>query len=51
MMKRLLEMELSADGTLTEEIELVCTMTGFRRRFLTHYVGEGFFRSAELSFG
>jgi len=51
MMERLLKMEISADGTLTEEIELVCTMTGFRGRFLTHYIGEGFFRSVELSFG
>jgi hypothetical protein len=51
MMKRLLEMELSADGTLAGEIELVCTMTGFRYSFLTHYMGEGFFRSVELSFG
>jgi hypothetical protein len=48
MMERLLEMEIGADGTVTEEIELVCTMTGFRRRFLTHYIGEGFFRSVEL---
>jgi hypothetical protein len=31
-----------------EEIELTCTMTGFRRRFLVHHIGEGFFRSAEL---
>jgi hypothetical protein len=29
MMESLLEVEVGADGTLTEEIELVCTMTGF----------------------
>ena len=33
---------------VTEEIELICTMTGFRLRFLIHYIGEGFFRSVEL---
>jgi hypothetical protein len=31
-----------------EELELICTMTGFRRRFLVHYLGEGFLRSVEL---
>ena len=51
MMERLLDIEVGADGTVTEEIELICTMTGFRRRFLTYYMGEGFFRSVELSFG
>jgi hypothetical protein len=48
MMERLLEMEIGVDRTVTEEIELICTMTGFRRRFLTLYIGEGFFRSVEL---
>ena len=48
MLARLLDAEASEHGTLTEEIELICTMTGFRRRFLIHYIGEGFFRSVEL---
>ncbi len=48
MMERVLDIEVSEYGTLTEEIELICTMTGFRRRFLFHYLGEGFFRSVEL---
>ena len=51
MMEKLLEVEVGADGTGTEEIELICTMTGFRSRFLIHHIGEGFFRSVELSFG
>jgi hypothetical protein len=34
--------------TVTEVIELICTMTGFRRRFPVPYLGRGFFRSAEL---
>jgi hypothetical protein len=49
MLERLLEIEVSEHGTVTEEIELICTMTGFRRRFLVHYLGEGFFRSVELA--
>ena len=47
-MERLLDIEVTQDGGVTEEIELICTMTGFRRRFLFHYIGEGFFRSVEL---
>ncbi len=48
MFERLLDIEITEYGTVTEEIELIYTMTGFRRRFLVHYIGEGFFRSAEL---
>ena len=52
MMERLLEVEKAgAYGTILEEIELICTMTGFRRRFLVHHIGEGFFRSVELQAG
>ena len=49
MFERLVDIELTDHGTVTEEIELICTMTGFRRRFLVHYIGEGFFRSVELT--
>ena len=48
MLERLVDMEVAEDGTVTEEIELICTMTGHRRRFLVHHIGEGFFRSIEL---
>ena len=48
MLERLLDVEASEHGTLTKEIELICAMTGFRRRFLIHHLGEGFFRSVEL---
>ena len=48
MLERLLDIEVSENGTVTEEVELICTMTGFRRRFLVHHIGEGFFRSLEL---
>jgi hypothetical protein len=50
MMERLLGVEVTEQGTIFEEIELVCTMTGFSRRFLIHHIGEGFFQSAELFF-
>jgi hypothetical protein len=48
MLEKLLDIEVSEHGTVTEEIELICTMTGFRRRFLVHHIGEGFFRSVDL---
>ena len=51
MMERLLEVEVTEHGTIIEEIELICTMTGFRRRFLLHHLGYGFFRSVELEAG
>ena len=49
-MERLLEVEVGAYGTILEEIELICTMTGFRRRFLVLHMAEGSY-SVELSFG
>ncbi len=51
MMERLVEVEITEHGTIFEEIELICTMTGFRRRLLIHHIGEGFFQSAELQAG
>ena len=48
MMERLLEIEITEYGTITEEIELICTITGFRSRFLVHHIGGGFFRSVAL---
>jgi hypothetical protein len=51
MLERLIDIEITEHGTVTEEIELICTMTGFRRRFLVHHIGEGFFRSVELAPG
>jgi len=51
MLERLLDLEVTEYGTVTEEIELVCTMTSFRCRFLIHHIGEGFFRSLKLEPG
>jgi hypothetical protein len=48
MMEKLLDIEITEYGTIIEEIELICCMTGFRSRFLVHHVGEGFFCSVAL---
>ena len=47
-MERLLDIEVTEYGTVTEEIELICCMIGSRRRWLVHQLGVGFFRSVEL---
>ncbi len=48
MMKKLLDIEITEDGTLIEEVEVFCTMTGASRRFLVHHIGEGFYRSVQM---
>lgn len=48
MLERLLDIEITEQGTIIEEIERICTMTGFRSRMLVHYIGEGFFQSVAL---
>jgi hypothetical protein len=48
VLESLVDIEVTEDGTVTEEIELICCMTGFRRRFVVHHLGERFFCSVEL---
>ena len=52
MMERLLDVEVTRYGTIIEEIELICCMTGFRLRFLMEYtVDDGLCHSMELGAG
>jgi hypothetical protein len=48
MMERLLDVEVTRYGTIIEEIELICTMTGFRRRFLVEHTVGGLSRFMEV---
>ncbi len=48
MLERLLDIEITEQGTIIEEIERICTMTGFRSRLLVHHIGERLFQSVEL---
>jgi hypothetical protein len=48
MMKRVVDIEVSASGSVSEGIVLLCTVTGFGHGFLVHYLGEGLLRSMEL---
>jgi hypothetical protein len=48
MMERLLDVEVTQDGAIIGELELICCISGFGCRFLFHHMVEGFFRFAEL---
>ena len=48
MMKRVVDIEVTAPGSVTEEIVLLCTVTAFGHGFQVHYLGEGLLRSMEL---
>ncbi len=51
MMGRVVDIEVTRYGTILEEIELICTMTGFRMRFLVEHTCDGSQRSVELEAG
>jgi hypothetical protein len=51
MIERLLDIEVPKYGTIIEEIELICYMMGFGRRFSIHHIGDGFYGSVELEAG
>jgi len=48
MMEVLVDVEVTRHGTIIEELEIVCTMTGFRRRVLVEHTVEGMRRSLEV---
>ena len=47
-MERLVDVEVTPYGTIIEEKEVICTMTGFRRRVLVEHTLEGASRSLEV---
>jgi hypothetical protein len=47
-MERLIDIEVTGHGTILEELEIVCCMTGIRTRLLVEHLGEGFYCSVEL---
>ncbi len=50
-MKKVLNIWVTSYGTILEELEIICCMTGFRRRVLVEYMCDGSYRSAELGAG
>ena len=47
-MEKVLDVEVTQNGMIFEKLEIICCMTGFRRRLLKAYKSEGFYDSAEL---
>jgi hypothetical protein len=50
-MERLIDVEVTGHRTILEELEIVCHMTGFRRRLLVEHLGDGSYNSVELGPG
>jgi len=50
MLERLIDVEVTAHGTILEELEII-PMTGFRVRLLVEHLSEGFYRSVGLGPG
>ena len=51
MLERVLEIRFTRYGTILEELEIICRMTGFRRRVLVEYMADGTYRSVDLGSG
>ena len=47
-MKRVVDIEVTASGSVTEEIVFLCTVTGLGHGFLVRYLGEELLCSMEL---
>lgn len=50
-MERLIDVAVTERGTILEELEVVCRMTGFRLRLLVEHLGDGSHRTLELKPG
>ena len=48
MIEILRELVVTEDGTTIEEYDLICTMTGFRTRYIIHHLGDGYFQSTSF---
>ena len=44
----LMDVEVTPYGTIIEEVQIICTTTGFRRRVLVEHTIEGLCRSLEV---
>jgi hypothetical protein len=50
-LEKVLNIWFTRYGTILEELEIICTMTGFRRRVLVEYMADGSCRSVDLGAG
>ncbi len=51
MLEISIDVEVTGYGTILEELEIVCCMTGYSRRLLVEHLGSGAYRSDELGSG
>ena len=51
IVERVLDIRFTRYGTILEELEIICCMTGFRRWVLVEYTADGSRRSVELGAG
>lgn len=51
MFERVLDIRFTRYGTILEELEITCCMTGFRLRLLVEHMTDGSYRSVELGPG
>jgi hypothetical protein len=49
--QRVIDIRFTRYGTILEELEIICCMTGFRQRVLVEYMADGSCRSAQLGAG
>jgi hypothetical protein len=51
MLEKVIDIKVTRYGTVLEELEIVCCMTGFRQRLLVEHLVDGSYRSVELGPG
>ena len=51
MLERVVDIRFTRYGTILEELEILCCMTGFRRRVLVEYMADGSYRWEDLGPG
>jgi hypothetical protein len=48
VLEKLLDIEIMEQGTVIDEVDFICTMTGFRSRLLVQYIAKELFQSVAL---
>jgi hypothetical protein len=51
MLERIIDLKISRYGTILEELEIICCMTGFRQRLLVEHLADGSYRLVDLGAG
>jgi hypothetical protein len=49
--EKLIDLKVTEHGTIIEEVEIICCMTGFRLRLLVEHTADGAYRPIKLEPG